>query len=66
MSNADTSSFVSPGEKAKARLQKKGITLTDFAKKHGFSYRTVSEVVRGINRGTRAEGHRVAKALGLK
>lgn len=66
MSNTATPSFVSPGEKAKAKLQKKGITLTQFAKQHGFSYRTVSEVVRGINRGTRDEGHRVAKALGLK
>jgi gp16 family phage-associated protein len=43
-----------------------GITLSEFARLHGFKYRTVSEVIRGVNKGLYGEGHRVAVALGLK
>lgn len=58
-------SAVSP-EEAKRRLYARGVTLTQFAKRHGFKYRTVSEVVRGVNKGLYGEGHRVAVALGIK
>lgn len=51
---------------AKQELQAKGVTLTEFAAKNGFKYRTVSEVVRGVNKGLYGEGHRVAVALGIK
>lgn len=51
---------------AKATLQKQGVTLRKFAESNGFTYRTVSEVVRGVNKGLYGEGHRVAVALGLK
>lgn len=53
-------------ESAKQDLYAKGVTLKEFAKRHGFKYRTVSEVVRGVNKGLYGEGHRVASALGLK
>ncbi len=53
-------------EQAKARLQQQGVTLTEFAKKKGLNYRTVSEVIRGVNKGLRGEGHRAAVALGIK
>jgi gp16 family phage-associated protein len=53
-------------EQAKQRLYAKGVTLTQFAERHGFKYRTVSEVVRGVNKGLYGEGHRVAVALGIK
>jgi gp16 family phage-associated protein len=53
-------------EAAKQELYAKGETLTKFASKHGFKYRTVSEVVRGVNKGLYGEGHRVAVALGIK
>ena len=53
-------------EAAKQELYAKGETLTNFASKHGFKYRTVSEVVRGVNKGLYGEGHRVAVALGIK
>jgi gp16 family phage-associated protein len=55
----------SPKE-AKSALYAKGITLKEFAKKNGFKYRTVSEVVRGVNKGLYGEGHQVAVALGIK
>ncbi len=51
---------------AKRALQMQGITLSEFARMHGFKYRTVSEVIRGVNKGLYGEGHRVAVALGLK
>lgn len=54
------------GEQAKERLRLKGLTLREFAKRHGLNYRTVSEVVRGVNKGCFGEGHRAAVALGMK
>lgn len=53
-------------QEAKHLLQDMGITLKQFAAMHGFDYRTVSEVVRGVNKGLYGEGHRVAVAFGLK
>lgn len=53
-------------DEAKKELQAKGVTLKAFASSNGFKYRTVSEVVRGVNKGLYGEGHRVAVALGLK
>ena len=53
-------------QEAKRLLQDMGITLKQFAVMHGFDYRTVSEVVRGVNKGLYGEGHRVAVAFGLK
>ncbi|MBK1613346.1 hypothetical protein CKO44_07665 [Rubrivivax gelatinosus] len=54
------------GQEAKARVYKGGETLREWAKRHGLSYRTVSEVVRGVNKGLYGEGHRAAVALGMK
>lgn len=53
-------------DQAKARVQAKGLTLTEFARRHNLKYRTVSEVVRGVNKGLFGEGHRAAVALGMK
>jgi len=54
------------GTQAKDRLYSRGLTLQQFAKDNGFNYRTVSEVIRGVNKGLYGEGHRVAVALGMK
>lgn len=51
---------------AKEALLAEGVTLTEWSKTKGFKYRTVSEVVRGVNKGLYGEGHRVAVALGIK
>ena len=53
-------------EAAKQALYAKGVTLRQFAREKDFNYRTVSEVVRGVNKGLYGEGHRVAVALGIK
>jgi gp16 family phage-associated protein len=54
------------GEEAKRRVHEKGETLREFAKRLGLNYRTVSEVVRGVNKARNGEGHRAAVALGMK
>ena len=62
----NSSSGLKTPEAAKQELYAKGKTLSEFAKEKGFKYRTVSEVVRGVNKGLYGEGHRVAVALGMK
>ena len=64
--NVNRSGPAKAPETAKQELHAKGMTLVQFAAKHGFKYRTVSEVVRGVNKGMYGEGHRVAVALGIK
>lgn len=64
--NVNRSEKILTPEQAKQRLYARGVTLTQFAQRHGFKYRTVSEVVRGVNKGLYGEGHRVAVALGIK
>lgn len=54
------------GEAAKKRVYDMGLTLGQFAQRNGLSYRVVSEVIRGVNKGLYGEGHRAAKALGMK
>lgn len=49
----------------KHRLRQQGQTLKEFAKSHGFKYRTVSDVVRGLRQGNFGEGREVRIALGL-
>lgn len=46
-------------------LRKQGITLKSFAEKHGFKYRDVSDVVRGIRLGNYGVGRDIRIALGL-
>ena len=50
----------------KTRLREQGLTLKQWAEKNRYPYDTVSNVVRGINRGTYGMGHRIAVQLGLK
>lgn len=63
---ATNATRVSTPAQAKRQLQAKGITLKKFAEQHGFKYRIVSEVIRGVNKGLYGEGHEVAVALGIK
>ncbi len=49
----------------KHRLRQQGQTLKSFAAAHGFKYRTVSDVVRGLRQGCYGEGREVRIALGL-
>jgi gp16 family phage-associated protein len=49
----------------KHNLRKQGQTLKAFAKANGFSYRTVSDVIRGVRVGNFGEGREVRIKLGL-
>ncbi|WP_375184027.1 DNA-binding protein [Aquabacterium sp.] len=59
-------SGVRNGEQAKAWVYSQGMTLRQFAETHRLTFRVVSEVIRGVNKGLYGEGHRAAKALGMK
>lgn len=50
----------------KTQLQERGVTLKDWAVGNGYSYDTVSCVVRGVHRASYGVGHRIAVQLGMK
>lgn len=54
------------GLEAKRRLYAKGGNLRKFAEKHGYQYALVSNVVRGINKGTVGKGYEIAVKLGMQ
>jgi len=47
----------------KHNLRMKGLTLKAFAEKHGFKYRDVSDVVRGLRQGNYGIGREIAEKL---
>lgn len=49
----------------KHRLRREGKTLKSWAQENGFSYRTVSDTVRGLRKGNYGECRDVRQALGL-
>lgn len=49
-----------------AAFRQAGISISEWARAHGFHRMTVVDVLRGQRKGTRGEAHRVAIALGLK
>lgn len=53
-------------EEVKTRLSEDGKSLRQWAKEKGYPYQTVSQVVRGVNRGSYGMGYRIAVELGLK
>lgn len=53
-------------QEIRAEWLRKGLGQNDWARKHGFNPVTVSQVMNGINKGSRGEGHKVAVMLGLK
>lgn len=51
--------------KIKHRLRSEGYTVRAWADAHGYKYRDVSDVIRGIRRGYFGVGRDIARALGL-
>lgn len=49
----------------KHRLRSQGTNLKEWAVENGFSYRTVSDTLRGLRKGNYGEGREVRIALGL-
>lgn len=53
-------------EEARAELQRKGITVSEWALANGFSVPIVFEVLSGRRKCIRGQSHRIAVALGIK
>lgn len=49
----------------KHRLRQQGHTLKSWAEAHGYKYRDVSDVVRGVRRGNYGVGRDICLKLGL-
>lgn len=50
----------------RAEWLRKGVSQNDWARKHGFTPATVSQVMSGRNSGARGVGHKIAVTLGIK
>lgn len=59
-----TQTVPTPNE-IKHRLRQQGKTLKSWAEENNFSYRTVSDTVRGLRKGNFGECRDVRQALGL-
>lgn len=51
---------------AKAEFERKGISITAWALKNGYSPNLVFEVLAGRKKGDRGQSHKIAVHLGLK
>lgn len=53
-------------QEVRAEWLRKGMGQNDWARKHGFTPATVSQVLNGRNSGARGVGHKIAVMLGIK
>lgn len=53
-------------EQARAALDRKGMSLAQFARLHGLNKNLVSDLLNGRKKGHRGEAHRAAVLLGIK
>ena len=53
-------------EATRRQLYDEGISVTDWARTHGFDVHLTYGVLSGRSRASRGESHRIAVALGLK
>jgi gp16 family phage-associated protein len=53
-------------EQARADLERKGISIAEFCRKHGLNKNLVSDLLNGRAKGHRGEAHRAAVLLGIK
>lgn len=53
-------------EQVKTEFHRKGITITGWARAHGFSALAVHRVLNGESKCYRGKAHRIAVLLGLK
>ena len=53
-------------EQARADLDRKGISIAEFSRKHGLNKNLVSDLLNGRIKGRRGEAHRAAVLLGIK
>ena len=53
-------------EQARAALDRKGMSIAEFSRKHGLNKNLVSDLLNGRVKGRRGEAHRAAVLLGIK
>ena len=53
-------------DEVRAELDRRGLTVRDWARDHGVSERVVYELLRGRFKGRRGQAHKAAVLLGLK
>ncbi|MFJ2387680.1 DNA-binding protein [Pseudomonas koreensis] len=53
-------------EQARALLDRKGVSIAEFSRKHGLNKNLVSDLLNGRIKGRRGEAHRAAVLLGIK
>ena len=53
-------------EEVKAEFSRRGLSISEWARKRGFSVALVYQILSGARRPTRGQSHNIAVALGLK
>lgn len=53
-------------EQARALLDREGLSIAEFSRKHGLNKNLVSDLLNGRKKGKRGEAHRAAVLLGIK
>ena len=53
-------------EQARADLDRRGVSIAEFSRKHGLNKNLVSDLLNGRIKGRRGEAHRAAVLLGIK
>ena len=53
-------------EQARADLDRRGISIAEFSRKHGLNKNLVSDLLNGRIKGRRGEAHRAAVLLSIK
>ena len=53
-------------EQARADLDRRGISIAEFSRKHDLNKNLVSDLLNGRVKGRRGEAHRAAVLLGIK
>jgi len=53
-------------EAVRAEFYRKGVTFSEWSKRHGFKYENVIAVMNGRTKCRRGQAHQIAIALGLK
>ncbi|MCE0875951.1 DNA-binding protein [Pseudomonas monteilii] len=53
-------------DQAREKLDRAGISIAEFSRKHGLNKNLVSDLLNGRKKGRRGEAHRAAVLLGIK
>ncbi|KAA0983745.1 DNA-binding protein [Pseudomonas sp. ANT_J28] len=53
-------------EQARESLDRRGMSIAEFSRKHGLNKNLVSDLLNGRIKGRRGEAHRAAVLLGIK